>query len=281
MLVKKILSLLPNKIESKIKFLYHIGYWPNYKNPRTFNEKLNWRKFYFRDERYAICSDKLLVRSFVSKVLGEKYLIPLVYQGDSITADCIDELGTGIVIKATHNSGGVVLVKPGDDIDSKEISEKMNLILHCDYGDVHSEWWYSEITPKIIVEKLLMDCHGGIPEDYKIHVFSLNGEQTGIVQVDVGRHDEHVRGFYTEDFELLDYTKGGVKQPALKLCAPDTLKEMIVVSKKLAADFNYARVDLYSVAGKVYFGEITFAPQAGYGKFSEKAVDLEWGAYFD
>jgi hypothetical protein len=40
---------------------------------------------------------------------------------------------------------------------------------------------------------------------------------------------------------------------------------MVKVAKALSADFDFMRVDLYSVSGQVYFGELTCTPRRGYG----------------
>lgn len=39
---------------------------------------------------------------------------------------------------------------------------------------------------------------------------------------------------------------------------------MIDVAEKLAKDFIYARIDLYEIKGKIYFGEITLSPNSGF-----------------
>ena len=38
---------------------------------------------------------------------------------------------------------------------------------------------------------------------------------------------------------------------------------MIEVAEILSADFDYIRIDLYEVGGRIYFGEATFMPGAG------------------
>ena len=56
---------------------------------------------------------------------------------------------------------------------------------------------------------------------------------------------------------------------------------MIRVAEKLASDFNFVRVDLYNVNGKIVFGELTFYPGSGYGKFTPDSYDFEFGKYFN
>ena len=51
------------------------------------------------------------------------------------------------------------------------------------------------------------------------------------------------------------------------------------VAEELSSDFPFVRVDLYNVNGKIYFGELTFYPSSGYGKFHPDEFDIQLGAY--
>ena len=60
---------------------------------------------------------------------------------------------------------------------------------------------------------------------------------------------------------------------------PKNLNKMIELSKKLAEDFDYVRVDLYESDGKIYFGELTFTDGSGYDILQPDKYDIEWGKY--
>jgi hypothetical protein len=51
---------------------------------------------------------------------------------------------------------------------------------------------------------------------------------------------------------------------ALRL-KPANFDTMVQVARDLSVDFDFVRVDLYTVDDRVYFGEITCTPQAGFG----------------
>ena len=55
---------------------------------------------------------------------------------------------------------------------------------------------------------------------------------------------------------------------------------MIVIGEILSSDFPHARVDLYNIEGKIYFGEITFYANSGYGLIHPDNFDFELGTYF-
>lgn len=52
------------------------------------------------------------------------------------------------------------------------------------------------------------------------------------------------------------------------------------VAKKLSEDSKFVRVDLYDVDGKIYFGELTFTPSSGLGKFYPDKYDYKLGRLF-
>ena len=48
---------------------------------------------------------------------------------------------------------------------------------------------------------------------------------------------------------------------------PKKLNEMLRIARILSRGFRYVRVDLYNIDGEIKFGEMTFTPAAGYGKW--------------
>ena len=52
---------------------------------------------------------------------------------------------------------------------------------------------------------------------------------------------------------------------------------MCEISKKIASDYPYVRVDLYNVDGNVFFGEMTFFQGSGFDRIFPYEKDLELG----
>ena len=69
----------------------------------------------------------------------------------------------------------------------------------------------------------------------------------------------------------------GINEDAPK---PENLEEMLQISTKLSEDFPFARIDLYSLANKIYFGEVTFYPWSGYMEFEPDDFDFVLGEKF-
>ena len=53
------------------------------------------------------------------------------------------------------------------------------------------------------------------------------------------------------------------------------------IAKKLSKDIPFVRVDLYEIAGKIFFGELTFYPSSGFIRFKPKEYDKIIGDMLD
>ena len=58
---------------------------------------------------------------------------------------------------------------------------------------------------------------------------------------------------------------------------PENLAEMVSLAENLSKGFPFLRVDFYNVNGHIYFGELTFYPASGFGKFIPEEWDLLLG----
>ena len=105
------LKWLPDELFLKIMFRLKIGVWPNLKNPKTFNEKIQWLKLHDRNPLYTRLVDKYEVRQYVKDMIGEEYLIPLLGVWDNFDDIDFDALPNQFVLKCTHDSGGLVICK--------------------------------------------------------------------------------------------------------------------------------------------------------------------------
>jgi len=242
-------------------------------SPQSFNEKLQWLKLYDRTNIKTLCADKYTVRSYVKNKVGEKYLIPLLLNtrnSQDIVPDNLPEFP--IIAKTNHASGQVFVIRDKNNVDFAPIQTSFRFQLRKNFYHAHREWQYKHIIPRILIEKLLLDEEGQIPKDYKVHCFH------GVphyIQVDSERFSEHTRCIYNTEWKLLDieYNKPrGAVTPR-----PTKLTEILNLAQKLSKDFIYVRADFYQVGEHVYFGELTFTPEAGRGKFRPLNTDLDWG----
>jgi hypothetical protein len=273
-------NFLPDILSVYINYCLIFKKKLNLKNPQTFNEKLHWKKLYDKKEIYTICSDKDEARNFVEKKIGGRYLIPLIFKTNNPEQIDFSNLKKPYVIKSNHASEQILFVFKDDKIIKKNIIKQCKKWLNCKYSKINREWPYKNITPKILIEEMLLDENNKIPTDYKFHCF---GGKVEMIQVDIGRFNVHKRSFFDKNWELLpfQFCPEKNKKPEYKveknIKEPKNLGDMIKISEKLSENFDYVRIDLYNISGKIYFGEFTFFHGAGYEKFFPEKYDLYFG----
>ena len=125
-IVKKITMILPDSLYIRLKYFQHFKKFPNLKNPKTFNEKLQWLKLHDRKPEYTKMVDKSEVREYIAEKIGEEYLIPLIGVWDSFDEIDFDKLPEQFVLKCTHDSGGLVICKDKSKLDIESARKKIN-----------------------------------------------------------------------------------------------------------------------------------------------------------
>ena len=276
-LAKKSLRFLPDKSYIKLYYRLRVGRKLNMNNPTTLNEKLQWLKFNYRFPLQSIVSDKLLVREYVKDKIGEKYLIPLI--GSWKKYDDIDFslLPEKFVMKCNHDSGGLVVCNDKEKLNHIEARRKIEKSLNSNFFYIGREYQYRNIKPMILCEKFISD-NGNVPMDYKIYCF--NGVPD-VILVCKDRFSKNTHRasyyFFDQEWKFQPLNKGDENIKNVDINKPKNLDEMIDIAKELSKDFVFARIDLYNVDGRIYFGEITLSPNSGFDPDIKYETDLMFG----
>lgn len=269
----KVLRILSDKAYIKLMFRIRVGKHLNLKNPKSFNEKLQWLKLYNRKDIYREMADKYKVREIIKQKIGEEYLIPLLGVYNSFDEIDFDKLPKQFVIKCNHDSGSVVVCNDKDNFDKEKAQEKIEKALKKDYYLIGREWQYKNIERKIVVEKYLNEISNEDLRDYKFFIF--NGKLAYIL-VCSNRFTKVKFTFFDKNGKFMDCRQGGAEyDKSIKL--PSNYKKMVELAEKLAEDTIQVRVDFYDINGKIYFGELTFFDSSGYAKFSPEEWDYKIG----
>lgn len=272
-----LLNWIPSKLYLSMSYRAKMKKKLNLKNPQTFNEKIQWLKLYDRQFKYSEFVDKYKVREYISEKLGEEYLIPLIGVYDNFDEINFCELPDRFVLKCTHDSGGVVICKDKKNFDIENARNKINRSLRKNYYYYSREWPYKNVIPRIICEKYMDSQFGDQIKDYKFMCF--NGKvRCSFVCSNRGSEKGLNVDFYDLDWNHMPferhYKNSGFIEPR-----PKNYKEMIKISEKLSKNIPFVRVDFYEVDGKVYFGELTFYPGAGFEEFTPEEYDYLLGSW--
>lgn len=274
----RIFRLLPDDLYLKIKYRLTMGRKLDLNNPETFNQKLQWLKLYDRKPEYTQMVDKYEVRKYIKEIIGEEYLIPLLGVYDSFEEIDFDNLPDEFVLKPNHTSGNVFICKDKSKIDYKKLKKEVNRWLKREYYWLHREWPYRNVKPRIICEKYLEDESSKELRDYKfmcfngvvkcIFVFSNRYSPTGL-NIDI----------YDVNWNLMPFGRPNIASTGVKIPKPKNFQKMIQYAEKLAVNIPFIRVDFYEVNGHLYFGELTFYPASGFGKFTPEYYDDILGSW--
>lgn len=262
----------------KIIFPQYIGRKLNIVRPKTFNEKLQWLKLHDRNPEHTILVDKFAVKEFIADTIGEQYVIPTLGIYQSFDDINFEDLPDCFVLKTTHGGGGngVVICKDKKKFDKHRADKTLSRNLKDDISRFYKEWPYKNVPRRIIVEPYITDNSGDL-KDYKF--FCFNGVPK-FLKVDFGRFKEHHANYYDLDWNLLPF--GEVVCPpdfSHKETQPDNFDKMVENAQKLSSGHYFVRVDLYNVDGRILFGELTFFPASGFGKFMPQEWDEKIGAF--
>ncbi len=286
-IIKDLFEMLASdKLYLRVKFLLYQKRLLKLRKPKTLNEKIQWLKLYDRTELHTTCADKYAVREFVNNKIGEKYLIPLIFE----TSDYKDVNRSllpdyPVIIKASHDSGSYLIVWDKNNFSEQKFYSIAKQWFDRNFYKITREWQYKNIEPKIIIEKLLCDEYKNIPNDIKFHC--IDGEVVAI-QYDIDRGKEtHARNWYDKNWNRVPFkwcsVKNGKKtEPTIdKIEKPSNLDELVGIAEKLSNDFIYCRVDLYTINNEIYFGEITFHHDSGFMPIEPYEWDLKLGSLID
>lgn len=261
---------MPDDVYLKRLFKIIVGYDLNLDNPQTFNEKLQWLKLHDRNPLYTIMVDKYEAKAYVGNIIGEAHIIPTLGVWERFEDIDFTSLPNQFVLKSTHDSGGVVICREQSQFNVEEAKEKINRALNQNFYLKFREWPYKNVKPRIIAEKYMEDSSAGtsgqvpVLNDYKIQCFDGKFDNIFVAE---GRFSERgVRYHYFDhNWNYIPYCPyDDIDIDELGKLRPSRFEEMIEIAEKLSAGLPELRVDLYEIAGKVYFAELTFYSQSGF-----------------
>ncbi|NTQ65430.1 glycosyl transferase [Enterococcus faecium] len=263
----------------KIAYKIRMGRSLNIENPKTYSEKLQWLKLYDRNPIYTDLVDKYKVKSIVSDIIGEEYIIPTIGVWNS--ADDIDfnTLPNKFVLKCTHDSGGIIICKDKTKLDITDAKRRINSCLNHNFYYGQREWPYKNIKPKVIAEEYMEDLETHELRDYKFFVFNGVVKSLYIV-TERGSSSETKFDFFDEEFNHLPF-KNGYPNAKLLPKKPRQFELMKELATKLSKGIPHLRVDFYEVNGKVFFGEITFFHMSGMAPFEPEEWDYKFGSWLE
>ena len=274
----KLLSFVPDK--PYLKFLYRVrtGLKLNLKNPKRFNEKLQWIKLYDRNPDYTIMVDKYLVKQYVTDKIGSEYVIPLLGVWERAADIDFDKLPKSFVLKCSHDSCGLVICPDKAHLDVTDAKKRLKRSLKNNYFLSYREWPYRNVKRRIIAEEYISDSDsedGRDLPDYKVLCF--NGKPV-FIEVHKGRFlGSHTQDWFDTSWKPVNISQPGLERSSSPIQRPVFLGKMLELSAVLAEGIPEVRVDWYYANKHLFFGELTFFDGSGFVRFNPDEYDFKIG----
>lgn len=275
-IVHKIYGIMPDKLYLQWLFFRKFHRFINWKDPKTFNEKLQWLKIYNRNPEYTKMVDKYAVKNMVSERIGEAYVIPTYGVWKNFDEINFNNLPNRFVLKCTHDSGGLIICKNKDELNYSEVKERLNNSLKKDYFLYGREWPYKNVPRRIIAEQFVSDGKNAVLPVYKFMCF--NGEPKIIQTIQNDKQPNESIDYFDVEWNLLEIKQGfpNSEKPYTK---PKKLEEMLNIARVFAKNHPFLRVDMYEVDDVIKFSEFTFYSDGGLMPFEPFGWDEKLGEW--
>ena len=271
---------IPDKAYLKMIYWAKLGKKLHLDNPTTFSEKLQWLKLYHRESRFTDMVDKYKVKEYVSKIIGEEYVLPLLGVYDSVDDVNIDELPDQFILKCTNDSGTFAICKDKNTFDFDNYKSKFREGLKRNYYYSDREWPYKNVEPRIIAEPYLDSL--GREESLEFKFTCADGKLCfgtichGIAHAKLS---QRFNDSYDKDFNLMPWYAFYKMSDNPLTEKPKHYDKMVELAEKLSEGIPSVRVDFYVHNDQIYFGEFTFYTWGGFLQFTPDEWDKKLSKY--
>lgn len=272
-------AMIPDPLYLKMDYRLMMGESLNLRDPKTFNEKIQWLKLHNRRPEFVSMVDKYEAKRVVRQILGEDiHFARTLGVWDRFEDIDFSALPEEFVLKGTHDSGSVVIFRKDERPDMDYVRQKMDVSLKTNWYSKRREWAYKNVKPRIMAEEYLEDGVSRSMTDYKF--FCFNGEPRFLyASLGLEDHSKARISFFDLDGRKMPFYRRDYRPFEGDIVLPKNYAEMRKTAGRLAAaiDSPFVRIDLYEIGDDIYFSEITFYPNAGVIPFEPKEWDRRLG----
>ena len=257
----EILWLLPRATAHKIKYFDLFGRKLDLKNPRDLNQKLHYLVVY----RYTVNEGRLVHKQHakdyvISRCIPDLYVAKLLKVYKKLNHIDISELPDQFVLKVTNGSGDAQICSEKGLFDLDKAKKNISRVFNRHFAKLGLEYCSYPIKQAILAEEYLPHDENDNLIDYK--VCCIHGKVKAIMVWSGEQVLKTKCTCFDPEWNHLDWIEDGFVTEMYRE-KPANLKRMIEIAEELARPFIFARIDLFNINEKIYFGEFTFAPFGG------------------
>ena len=214
-------------------------------------------------------------KAYIAQRIGQEYIIPTLGIWDRFEEIDFEALPDQFVLKCTHDSGGLVIVRDKATLDKDAAKAKIEKSLKQNYYLHGREWPYKDVKPRIIAEKYMEDTANDALTDYKF--FCFHGVPK-IMYISKDRGNEPRTDFFDMDFNHLPIK---VRDPNAEImpAKPKQFEQMRKIAEQLSEGIPHLRVDFYLINERIYIGELTFFHMSGFTQIKPAEWNEKMGSW--
>jgi hypothetical protein len=272
---RAVIAAIPLPVLRHALFRVVMGKRGNFREPQTFNEKVNWRIFNDRRDRIVKACDKMWMKDMAAEAYaGADLRIPATYWSGTDLRDAPDLTSLPPWVLKPNHSSGHALFGPEPRTDLADLRKRTERWL-TETPQEMGEWGYGAARRLLLLEERIPTPDGKPPVDYKFFVFDGRIE---LIQVNRDRFENVTASFMDANWQRFAVRQSD--RPVADVPRPAELDKMIGIARALGAGWDFIRIDLYAVDGDVWFGEYTPYPGGGLLPYEPKAFDSEQGLHW-
>ena len=257
-------------------FYNNLHYYPDIKQPKTYNEKIWYLLKHELLQRKTYLTDKLNFKEYIINTFGSEY-VAKTYQITN-NFDNIDwsKLPEKFALKANHGWDFYILTTNKDSFlkKSKIMKSNTNYWMRINFYYQSLEPQYKHIRKKLYVEELTCNAMNNdqVKRDISFHCF--NGVPL-YIETSIVKEMERFKFYHDMEWNLMPF--GEKETSELKTTPPIHFSKMYNFAKIMSSDFKYVRCDFRETDDRLIIGEMTFSPWAGMVRFKNLEHDYLLG----
>jgi hypothetical protein len=269
---------LPLSLRRHLLYLRAHKRWGNFRNPRLWTEKMQWRVINDRRALLAVASDKLASKALVAQIAKtldlEIHIPTTLWVGTDVheLQAIANQLPSRWVLKPNSSSGRVCMIDRSiAPINWNDLVQVGTQWMSADEeSDALGHWGYSQARRLLIAEERV-GTGDAPPTDLRTQIFSGSAHRfdwsSGYGTL------RHRVACYAADLTTRIYSGEAVEIPMSEHTLIDEMTELQRASIKtfmsaIGSGTDYLRIDGYFEGGKYWFGELTAYTEGGLGIFS-------------
>lgn len=252
------------------------GRAPALLRPRGFADKIQWRKLFDDDPRLGIFCDKLATRRYVTERAGPGHVVPVLWSGERPEEIPFDRLEPPYVLKSSHASGHLAIIRAGETPDLDALRETARGWLCYCHGRAMVEPGYLDVPRRLIAEPLIAAPGGAEVVEYRL--FAFDG-RLRLIQCTIARGPERrwSVAYFDGAFRPVPFRMAATAPTPMAPPPPDRAAAMCRLAALLATGVSHLRVDIYDAADGPMVNELTPYCWSGLQPFRSPEEDLWLG----